>query len=194
MRLHVNKKGLRALGVAESFLQGERYSTLAGVVMRADLVIDGISLTRNTIGGNDSTSSILRLYKSFYRNDINIIILSGCIISYYNIVDVDTLSFRTGRPVICLTYRESKGIEDTLRYRFPDDKKKLELYRKLGERKRLDLETGKNLFVRLSGIDERDALRILNLFTLQGSFPEPVRVAKLLASSARKYVKQVHSG
>lgn len=185
--MHFNKLGLRVLGIAESFAQLDKYSTLAGVVMRGDMVIDGICLSKNLVGGNNSTSSILRLYRALARNDINILMLSGCIISYYNIVDIDLLASKADRPVICLTYKESEGIEDTIRFKFPLDKKKIELYRKLGGRKKIALRTGKNVLVRLSRISEKDALRILNQFTLQGSIPEPVRVAKLIAKSVRRY-------
>jgi endonuclease V-like protein UPF0215 family len=187
MRVHTNKPGLRALGIAESFSQGNRYSVISGVVMRADLVIDGVSLGRITVGGNDSTDSIFRLYRSFSRNDINLIMLSGCILGYYNIVDLDLLSEKVKRPVICLTYKESKGIEDTIRLKFPEDRIKIQLYKKLGDRKVLKLETGKRILVRVSGINERNTLSLLNRFTLQGSIPEPVRVAKLIARSVRKH-------
>jgi hypothetical protein len=38
--MHIPKKGLRALGIAESY-SGRSVSRLAGVVMRKDLRIDG---------------------------------------------------------------------------------------------------------------------------------------------------------
>ena len=39
--LHLEKKGLRGLAIAESFLQNSKKSVIAGVVMRRDFVIDG---------------------------------------------------------------------------------------------------------------------------------------------------------
>ncbi|OYV08524.1 MAG: hypothetical protein CG443_267, partial [Methanosaeta sp. ASP1-1] len=42
MSLYLNKPGLRALGIAESFVRSLPYSILAGVVMRADLRVDGL--------------------------------------------------------------------------------------------------------------------------------------------------------
>ena len=105
MRLHLNKKGIRVLGVAESFKQTERWSLLGGVVMRGDLVVDGLAFGRTSVGGDDATASMLRLYRSLGRSDVNLLMVSGAILSLYNILDVDELSDEAGVPVICLTYR-----------------------------------------------------------------------------------------
>ncbi|MCA9450353.1 MAG: DUF99 family protein, partial [Candidatus Omnitrophica bacterium] len=48
--MHIAKKGLRTLGIAESF-SGSPESVLAGVVMRKDLRIDGFRFTTATVGG-----------------------------------------------------------------------------------------------------------------------------------------------
>ena len=185
MRLHPNKRAIRVLGVAESFRKGDAVSVLAGVVMRSDLVIDGICLGWAKVGGDDATSSIVGMHRSLGRQDVNVVMLSGCIISHYNIVDVDAVSTRTGRPVICLTYRESEGIESAIRSQFDDADEKVAQYRKLGERVRIALRTGRPVFARLSAISLPDAARVIESFTLQGGIPEPVRVAKLLAHARR---------
>ena len=185
MRLHLNKPGLRVLGVAESFRPEQRWSVLAGVVMRGDLVVDGLVLGRASVGGDDATSSVASLYRRLRRNDVNLIMLSGCVLSHYNIVDVDGLARRTKLPVVCLTYRETSGIEEAIRRHFPRGaEKKLEAYRMLGERRKVVLDSGHAVFVRTSGVSERQAELLVDMFTLQGSIPEPVRVARLLARAA----------
>jgi endonuclease V-like protein UPF0215 family len=182
VRLHLNKPGIRALGVAESFRQGERSSVLAGVVMRSDHIVDGVAFGRTTVGGDDATDSIAALHRKLARNDINLLMVSGAILSLYNIVDADRLSARTGLPVVCLTYKETAGIEDSIRRRFPERaEEKLRAYRKLGKRTGVRLHTGKKVFVRASGIEKGDVKKVLESFTLQGSVPEPVRLAKLMA-------------
>src|SRR5439155_11723418 len=181
MRLHLNKPGIPALGVAESFKEGDVKSRLAGVVMRSDLVIDGFVFGTATLGGDDATMSVVKMFRALRRNDVNLIILSGCIISMYNIVEVDSVSKKTGLPVICLTYNESRGIERAIKHHFSDSGKKLASYRGLGERRQVKLRSGYRVYVRASGVTDREAEEAINLFTLQGSIPEPVRVAKLLA-------------
>ena len=182
MRLHLNKPGIRALGVAESFRQGEKRSVLAGVVMRSDFVIDGVATGRTSVGGDDATASILALMRKLGRNDVNLIMVSGAILSLYNIVDVDLLSAKAKLPVVCLTYKETAGIEGSIRRRFPEDPgRKLVAYRKLGRQVAVKLATGNKVFVRTSGMEPGDTKAVLDAFTLQGSVPEPVRVAKLVA-------------
>ena len=185
MRVHSNKRAIRVLGVAESFRKGDSRSVLTGVVMRSDLVVDGVCFGRATVGGDDATSSIVGMTRRLHRQDVNAIMLSGCIISHYNLVDVDAVARKTDRPVICLTYRESAGIEDSIRRQFEDPEEKVARYRALGERTRVALRTGQSVYARLSSISEQDALRVIESFTLQGGVPEPVRLAKLLAHAVR---------
>ena len=51
MVLHPGKRAIRALGIAESFHPKAEKSTLAGVVVRTDLVVDGFVLGAATVGG-----------------------------------------------------------------------------------------------------------------------------------------------
>ncbi len=191
MRVHPNKRAIRVLGISESFRRGDSFSVLGGVVMRSDLVVDGICFGRARVGGDDATSSLIGMHRSLGREDVNVVMLSGCIISHYNIVDLDALSEKTGRPVICLTYRESAGIEDSIRAQFEDPEGKVRRYRMLGDRTRMQLGTGKSVYARLTSISEPDARRVIESFTLQGGVPEPVRLAKLLAHAARSALQTV---
>jgi len=187
MRLHLNKQGMRVLGIAESFRQGGKSSLLAGVVMRGDLVVDGFAFGRTSVGGDDATPRILSLYRSLRRNDVNLIMVSGAILSLYNIIDIDQLASRAKLPVICLTYKETAGIEGSIARHFPDRKaEKLAAYGKLGKRKRLRLGSGYTVYGRTAGIKDAEALKVVDMFTLQGSVPEPVRVAKLLARAGSR--------
>jgi len=185
MRLHLNKPGIRVLGVAESFRPARKWSVLGGVVMRADMVVDGLSLGRASVGGDDATSSISSLYRKLRRNDVNLLMVSGCILSLYNIIDVDELARRTKLPIICLTYKETAGIEEAIVRHFPTRaEEKLIAYHKLGDREPVKLSTGHKVFIRRSGISLTDAGAVLRSFTMQGSIPEPVKVARLLARAS----------
>ncbi|MFL6396819.1 MAG: DUF99 family protein [Nitrososphaeraceae archaeon] len=191
-RFHPEKKGIRVFGVAESFRAHGIKSTIAGVVMRRDLIIDGIILSNATLKGNDSTENILCMFRSLKREDINCIILDGLIISMYNIIDGKLIQSETGLPVIAITFEDSAGLETNIRHHFPDNpESKLEQYAKLGKRDQVLLKTGKYLFIRYWGLSLKHAITILNSFTLQGSIPEPIRVAKLVARSTRTLYKQM---
>jgi len=52
LRVRLEKKGIRVLGIAESFRKGlDRRAVLAGVVMRMDLIIDGVIVDSARLGG-----------------------------------------------------------------------------------------------------------------------------------------------
>jgi endonuclease V-like protein UPF0215 family len=110
MTLHLNKPGLRVLGVAESFVRTSTTSILAGVVMRADLCVDGLTYGRATVGGDDATEAVLNLYRQLDRTDVNALLLSGVAISWFNIIDLNEVWGGIQQPVICLTYEESPGL------------------------------------------------------------------------------------
>ncbi len=187
MRLHTHKKGLRALGIAESFIKDQStHSQLAGVVMRGDLQIDGFGLETITVGGLDATKGVLRLFEGLDRRDINLILLNGCIISWYNILDLDELYEKLDIPIICVTYEESDGLDKYFK-EFEDGEKRIEIYKRLGNRIPILLHTGHEVLVRHYGLeDDKDAKRALDKFTLQGAVPEPLKVARLLARAAMK--------
>jgi endonuclease V-like protein UPF0215 family len=171
------------LGVAESFKKSGKRSTLAGVVMRRDLVIDGMVFGSATIEGDDATDSIISMHGSLARDDINCILLDGLVISMYNIIDGERVAAETGLPVLAITFEDSKGLEGSIKHHFDSWQSKLEHYKRLGEREKVVLKTGKSLFIRCWGLNQKRAVEILNSFTLQGSVPEPIRVAKLAARS-----------
>ncbi|MBS7287492.1 MAG: DUF99 family protein [Candidatus Freyarchaeota archaeon] len=177
------KRGVRVLGVAESFVKGAERSVISGVVMRGDLQIDGFSFATATVGGMDATRSILKLYENLNRKDVNVIMLNGCIISWFNIVDLDAIHDATSKPLIAVTYEESEGLEKYLKQYFVDWEQRVEAYRRLGERQKVELHTGHQILVRYLGITARRARLLLNRFTLQGAIPEPLRVARILSRS-----------
>ncbi len=183
-RLVPTKKGLRCLGIAESFVRNRPKSVLAGVVMRRDLIVDGVAVTRITVGGMDATEGVLEIYRALGREDINFILLNGCIISWFNIIDLERVYEETGVPLICLTYEESEGLEKYIREYFPpeDAERRLKVYRRLGSRVKVYLRrTGAMVYIRHLGMDLRTARALLNAFTLTGCVPEPVRLANLIA-------------
>jgi len=182
--LHIEKKGLRGLAIAESFKDNEKISHLAGIVMRRDFIIDGFVFGHSTVEGNDATDAILQMHQKLNRDDISFVMISGLIISMYNIVDVKRIWNQLKVPVIGVTYEDSEGIEDAIKYHFPDSyQSKIEEYQRLGQRTKITLHTGHDVFVRIEGCEMQEAKNLLDAMTLQGSVPEPLRVAQMLAKT-----------
>jgi hypothetical protein len=180
--LHIEKKAIRALGIAESFKKSEKQSVLAGVVMRSDMVIDGVAYASATVRGDDATDAVIKLYTGLDRTDINFVMLGGLIISMYNIINIERLYERLKVPIIGVTFEKSEGLDAHIKRQFPDTwQSKIEAYRELRSREEIKLKTGYGVFVRTEGINVKNAKLAINKFLLQGAIPEPIRVARLIA-------------
>ena len=187
------KKGVRVLGVAESFEKSESRSIMAGVVMRGDLRIDGFGVCTPVIGGNDSTEELVSMFNRLNRKDIRVWILGGSVVSWFNIVDILALHESTDTPVICISYNPSEGIEKYLQEYFPNDwEARLKILEKVGDRKIMRLETGHTLYFSVAGIGASRAKKLVDNLTLDGRVPEPVRVARTVAAGLhRDFIKSV---
>ena len=183
--MHISKKGIRALGIAESY-SGREQSVICGVAMRKDLRIDGIGFGTVTVGGTDATDSIISLVRKLKRSDINFCFLvdalSPGIISLIRYGCIRDLNL----PVICVTYEASEGLLEDIKKHFPGDSDRISTYMSLGERFPVTLKTGRTIYIRSWGITDADAAKICDDFTLDGKVPEPVRVARL---SARAFMR-----
>ncbi|MHA1908776.1 MAG: endonuclease dU [Candidatus Thorarchaeota archaeon] len=186
------KEGVRVLGVSESFQKGEQKSFVAGVVMRGDLRVDGFSFCSPTIGGMDSTESLLEMYCRLDRKDIKSWLLGGSIISWFNPIDIHLLHEKTKIPVVCVSYWPSDGLEKYVREYFPDDwEQRMEKISALGNRQEVTLKNGFSVFIIMAGISLKSATSLVEHFTHNGRIPEPIRVARQLAASFRQYETMV---
>lgn len=197
----LDKAGARGLFVAESFEGGgggrasasaRGASALAGVVMRRDLVIDGFVLGSATIGGCDAAEGIASMHARLGRGDVGLVAVSGAVVSSYNVVDLERLRGLAGVPAAAVSYAESADGGAALAGRLAalDSSgggrgARAGTFSRLGPRVRVRLHTSHDLFVRCAGCDPGQVGRLLDSMTVQGSVPEPFRIARLLARAAR---------
>ena len=186
MKIHLEKKGIRCLGIAESFQPKNsktNKSVLSGVVMRSDLLIDGMISSQIQLYGDDATEKIIEMYKKLNRKDINCILIAGSIISLFNIIDIEKINTQLKLPVISLTFNETRSLKAIFDKEVSNLKYKKEQYLQIKNREKIKLKTGYYVFIRTAGVEKKLATIILNKFTYNGKIPEPVKVAKLLARS-----------
>ena len=158
--------------------------------MRSDLVVDGLVFGGATLEGDDATDAILDMYDRLGRSDVNYVLLSGMVLSMYNVLDIARLHDSVKIPVIGISYRDSSGIEGSMRRRFAgSSESKIEAYQRLGSRTRVRLKTAHDVFVRTAGCTAADAARIIDALTLHGSVPEPARVARMAARALDAFQK-----
>lgn len=101
-------------------------------------------------------------------------------------VDIKKIHEKLQLPVIGVTYQDSTGIETAIKKHFSDPAEKIEEYKKLGQRDKITLKTSHDIFVRKEGCTLSETTQLLNTLTIQGSLPEPIRVAQLLAKTLLK--------
>lgn len=177
------KPGVRALGVAESYRGDE--SVLAGTVVRASRVVDGVAFSSCTVGGTDATAAVAGLVDAVEREDVRYLLLAGVALAWYNVVDLAALRDRADRPVVAVTFEAGSGLEASLREEFDGEalEKRLAAYRSLPERHHLTVN-GNDRYLRAVGVDESEARDVVRAFTPEGGRPEPLRVARLAARGA----------
>ena len=179
------KPGRRALGIAESYRGTDdgATSTLAGAVVRVDRTVDDFVFGRCTVGGRDGTRAIIDAWRRLDRPDVQYLFVAGIAPAWYNVLDVREIATAIDRPVLAVSFEASEGLEDGIEAAFDDESraKRLETYRSLPERRRID-PGGEPLFVRSAGFDAEpvDAEGVVGAYTHERR-PEPLRVAKRLA-------------
>jgi endonuclease V-like protein UPF0215 family len=181
------KSGIRVLGIGESFNRNDKKSIVVGVVMRGDFRIDGFSVCRPTVGGTDSTTSLISLFERLERPDVRALMLGGSVISWFNIVDIVDLHSATDVPIVSVSYNPSEGIEKYLKEYFPEDwETRTRILDRAGTRKEITLRTGHQVYLSVAGLSITRAKQLVDQFTLDGKIPEPVRVARIEAAGLHR--------
>jgi hypothetical protein len=177
------KPGSRAFGVAESY--GDRTSTLAGAVVRASRVVDGLVFGQCTVGGTDASDATVDMFERLDRADVQYVLIAGIAPAWYNVLDLAAIEAAVERPVLSVTFEDSEGLERPLREAFEGEAldRRLSTYRSLPPREPLTVND-ETLYVRAVGCPESEARDVLRAFTPEGGRPEPLRVARLAARAA----------
>lgn len=193
MELDLGKSGYRVLGCAESHRgrEGDE-GVFSGVVMRADGRVEAVEYSPVTVGGLDATDAVLDLWRAT-GEDVQAVLVSGLAVTWYNLVDLERLHRETGRPVVCVTYEGSEGLESSLEREFDGERldRRLELYHRQSEREAVELSTGETVYLRAEGLGTDDSCRLIDDLTTHGKKPEPVRVAGLAARGALDHLEAV---
>jgi len=61
--------------------------------------------------GNDGTVQILQIYSDLRRSDINYLLLSGLIVSIYDVIYIKKIFSSLKIPVIGIAYSKSAGMK-----------------------------------------------------------------------------------
>ncbi|MFO0567591.1 MAG: DUF99 family protein [Polyangiaceae bacterium] len=153
---------------------------LVGVVC-ARTRIDGVLIGKVRRDGRDATRRIAELVsRSPFHVQAHAILLQGIAVGGFNVVDVQALHEALERPVLVVVRRppDLARIRRVLLEKVPGGARKWRLIERLGPPEPLD-----GVWVQRVGLDLSRARQVLRASRLHGSFPEPLRLAHLIAGA-----------
>ncbi len=179
------KPEIRVLGIDDGkFIpHTEGDVIVVGIVFRGGSSIDGVMHTRIAIDGLDATEKLTSMINtSPHRRQLRLVMLNGVTFAGFNLVDIKTLNSATGLPVIALTREKPdlEAIHQALKH-LPDTDERWRIVLAAGEIHEVTCK-GSKLYMEMAGISLADALKIVELTSTRSCFPEPLRVAHLIAS------------
>ncbi len=184
-KFRVIKPEIRILGVDDGQFVPHTEGTVivVGVVFRGGCQIDGVMHTHVAIDGFDATDQLISMINSSpHCKQLRLVMLNGITLAGFNIVDIKRLNSETKLSVIALT-REKPDLEAVHKAlsNLPKSEERWNMVLAAGEIYELCC-SGKKIYVELAGISLIDATEIVELTSTNSSFPEPLRVAHLIAS------------
>ncbi len=185
----LSKAHPRVVGVDDgAFARGSRRAVVALVFCSLPERLDGVALTDVAVDGADATRRVADAIRaSPHWDGVRAVLLDGATLGGFNVVDLARLAESVERPVVAVTPRAPQfpAIEAALRTYFPRDR---------GRRLRLlrsrplfpvRLRTGR-VFAAVSGATRVEAAALVRRATLEGVWPEPLRLAHLVATAAAR--------
>jgi uncharacterized protein len=181
----VIKQEIRVLGIDDGKFKPHTKGDVivVGVVFRGGVSIDGIMHTHVAIDGLDATEKLtVMINESPHKHQLRLVMLNGVTLAGFNLVDLPKLHADTGLPVIALTQvkPDLENIHAALGH-LPDSEARWQIIQDAGQIHEVT-NNGSMLYMGLAGIGLSEALVVLDLTTVRGGLPEPLRVAHLIAS------------
>ena len=178
------KKQIRILGIDDSpFSFNDKYSTVIGAIMRGGEYLECVLSRQIAVDGTDATDTCRdMIQKTKHRQQLRAAMLDGVSLGGFNIVDIEKLYESINLPIITVTRDEPdfEKIKQALQKNFSDWEKRWLILKK-GEL--FTVKTNHNpIYVKCAGIEIEEAEEIINLSTIRGVIPEPIRVAHVIAS------------
>ncbi len=186
--LSIMKEQVRILGVDDGpFNFKQKTVPIIGVIIRAPNYIEGISCSEITIDGTDANSVLEKMInESKYKDQIRLIMFDGIALGGFNVIDLEKLYNSVNIPISSITRTEPDLalIKNTLKKHFKDWETRWQVIDNLDLER---IETNyRPIYVKYIGLSSAEVRRLINLTTVRGVLPEPIRVAHLIASAIIK--------
>ena len=186
MRRALAKAHPRVIGVDDgAFARSDHFAPLAAVVVSAPAYVEAARLARVTVDGTDGTEVVVRLVRSVGALDgVRALLLDGAVVGGFNVLDLDRIHAELGLPVVAVTRRppDFERIHAALKTWFGRDAARR--WRLLRAHRLVRVPTGETpILATAVGCRAADAVALVRRTTVRGYWPEPLRLAHLVASA-----------
>jgi len=192
------KNTVKAVGFEDGFfppklkeVRGQQ--TVLAAVLTENITPKSAVLNLIEIDGLDATEKALATIQTLnIKYSVNIVLLGGITYAGFNIIDPVEIFETFNIPVIVVTDEEpsDEEVKRALKKHFIDWKERFSIFkkfRKLAKIHRIRKDKGK-LYIQPLGISCVEAENLVLKLILKGKYPEPLRLAKSIASSLAKLI------
>ncbi len=186
MRRALAKPHPRVLAIDDgAFGRDEPRAPVAAVVVSLPSYVEAVRRSSVTVDGRDATDVLIALARAIGPLDgVRAILVDGAVVGGFNVIDLDALHREFGVPVIALTRRppDFARIHAALRRWFGRDAERR--WRLLRAHALFRVPTGATpILAAAIGCRRAEAIALVHRATVRGHWPEPLRLAHLVASS-----------
>ncbi len=176
----------RVVGVDDgAFERDDRFAPIAAVVVSAPSYVEAIRRGRVRVDGTDATERVVALVRGTGALDgVRAVLLDGAVLGGFNVVDLDRVRDELARPVVAVTRRppDFGRIRAALSTWFGRDADRR--WRLLRAHPLFRVPTGgAPILAAAVGCRRVDAAALVRKTTVRGFWPEPLRLAHLVASA-----------
>ncbi len=168
-----------------AFGRGEVFAPIAAVVVSSPSYVEAVRRSRVRVDGTDGTEAVVALVRSTSAIDgIRALLVDGAVVGGFNVLDLDRLHEALGIPVVAVTRRppDFPRIHAALRTWFGTDADRR--WKLLRAHRLFRVPTGEQpILAAAVGCRATDATRLVQRTTVRGYWPEPLRLAHLIASA-----------
>jgi len=170
-----------------AFDRRARFAPLAAVVVSLPGYVESVRRGRVRVDGRDGTEAVIALVRSTGPLDgVRALLLDGAVVGGFNVLDLDAIGQSLGLPVVALTRRppDFPRIRAALSTWFGTDAARR--WRLLRAHRLFRVPTdGAPLLATAVGCRRAEAIALVRRARVRGFWPEPLRLAHLVASADR---------
>lgn len=173
------------------------YRTLLVSALFRNLNLADVKLGVITVDATDATEHLLNLVQEF-RPKPEVAFLGGISYGGFNFIDPFRLKREANLPSIILTSEkpDNQAVKEALLEHFPDWQTRWVVYKRLSNFREVQPNLAENpVYMETVGIGFQRAEEIVKRQTVLGRFPEPLRVARMIAHqlSGEAFLREINS-